>query len=830
MMNALARDMRFAVRSLRKQPGFSAIVVLTLGLGIGANTAIFSLLDQVLLRRLPVRDPQQLVLLDGPGAFQGRTYNRQTFSYPMYRDFRDRTEVFSGVIGRMPTALTLTFQGEAERVNGELVTGNLFDVLGVRPALGRVLSASDDGAPGAHPVVVLSYGYWMRRFGGDSSVLNQTLSLNGHPMTIVGVSARGFEGVQIGAPPDVMVPVTMKAQMTPTWDDLENRRSRWLTVMARLGPGVTRERAESQMNVVYRQILEAEAAEFPASTSQAFRQRFLTKHLDVLPGGRGLSDLRRQFNTPLIVLMCMVGVVLLIACANIANLLLARAASRQREVSIRLALGAGRARIVRQQLAESLVLAVAGAAVGLIFATWTGALLLAALPGDAADRGLHSGPDARVVAFALALAIVTALVFSIVPSLHATRASVIGALKEEAGSVAGGGRQARVRSVLVVAQVALSMVLLAGAALFARSLFNLKSVDPGFAVDHLVAFSIDPSLSGYDLPRSVTMFERMQTDLTSVPGVRAVSMAELGPLTGNDWSMTIKVDGYAAKENEDMNPNVDGVGPGYFSTMGMPLVAGREFTPADDARAPRVAVVNETLARYYFGTSNPIGRRFGFGRDKGTEVEIVGVVKDTRTQDLRKEPVRFIYIPYTQDSSLGSLTFYVRAAGNTSPGASIREAVRRIDPSLPMYDMKSMDTQVDESLFIDRMVAALSVAFGALATVLAAIGLYGVISFAVARRTREIGIRMALGAERRRVLWLVLREAAVLAGAGIAVGVAVALVVVRYVQAQLYGLSATDPRTLAAAAVVLGAVALLAGYVPARRATVIDPMLALRTE
>jgi predicted permease len=829
-MNGFGREMKFAFRALRKQPGFAAVVILTLGLGIGANTAIFSLLDQVLLRRLPVRDPQQLVLLDGPGAFQGFTYNKQTFSYPMYRDFRDRTEVFSGVLGRMPTAATLTFNGQSERVNAEVVTGNFFDVLGVRPALGRVLSPSDDGAPGTNPVVVLSYGYWTRRFGGDPSILNQAISINGHPMTVVGVSARGFEGVQVGAPPDVMAPVTMKAQMTPTWNDLENRRARWLTVMARLSPGVTRERAEAQMNVVYRQILQAEVATLPTTSSQAFRERFVSKHLDVLPGARGLSDLRSQFNTPLVVLMCMVGVVLLIACANIANLLLARAASRQREVSIRLALGAGLGRIVKQQLAESVVLAAGGAGVGLLFAAWTGSFLLAALPGNGGDRGLHANPDARVIVFALALALVTALVFSIMPSFHATRTSVSGALKEEAGSVAGGGRQARVRGALVVAQVALSMVLLSGAALFARSLFNLKSVDPGFAIDHLVAFSIDPSLSGYDVARSRTLFQRIQTELASLPGVRSVSMAEIGPLTGNDWGMTIKVDGYVPKENEDMNPSVDAVGPGYFSTLGVPLVAGREFTPADESTSPRVAVINETLARYFFGSTNPIGRRFGFGRDRATDIEIVGVVKDTRSQNLRKEPVRFVYIPYTQDPSLGSLSFYVRAATDAAPASSIREAVQRVDPSLPMYDMKTMSTQVDESLFVDRMVAALSVAFGALATLLAAIGLYGVISYAVARRTREIGIRMALGAERTRVLWLVLREAAVLAGAGIGAGIVAALLLVRYVQSQLYGLSATNPRTMLAAAVVLAFVALLAGYVPARRATAIDPILALRTE
>ena len=829
-MNGVIRDVRFALRGLRKNPGFTAVVVLTLGLGIGANTAIFSLLDQVLLRRLAVRDPQQLVLLDGPGAFQGRTMNRMTFSYPMYRDFRDHTEVFDGVIGRVAVALTLGWNGQSERVNGNLVTGNYFDVLGVRPAIGRLFTAVDDRTPGAHAVVVLSYGYWQRRFGADPSVLDQTLTLNGHAMTIVGVSGRGFGGIEVGDAPDVMVPMMMKAQMTPTWDDLENRRSRWLTVMARLKPDVPRERAEAQMNVLYRQILESEIKDVP-NASQNFRQRFLSKHLFLYPGARGISGLRERFTTPLVVLMCMVGVVLLIACANVANLILARTTARQREVSIRLALGAGRRRIVRQQLVESLVLAMAGAAAGLLLAAWTGGFLLAALPGDPATRGLNAGPDLRITVFALTLSVFTAVLFGLVPSLHASRATVTGALKEEAGSVAGGGRQARARRLLVVCQVGLSMLLLAGAGLFARSLYNLKSVDAGFPLDHLVSFSVDPSLSGYSQERTRDLFQRMQDELSGVPGVRRVSMAQLGPLTGNDWSMTIRVDGYAAKESEDLNPNVDGVGPGYFSTMGIPLVAGREFTPQDTAGGPRVAIINESTARYFFGSTNPLGRRFGFGRSQATDIEIVGVVRDTRSLDLREKPVRFVYLPYKQSPELGAITFYARLApGLPSPAGAIRQAVQHLDSSLPLYDMKTMEAQVDESLFIDRMVAALSIAFGALATLLAAIGLYGVMSYAVARRTREIGIRMALGAERSRVLWLVLREVATLGAWGIAIGLTAAIIVTRRIQAQLYGLTPTDALTLAAAAAVLGCVALLAGYLPARRATAIDPMMALRTE
>ena len=829
-MHALWRDIRHAVRSLRKAPGFLVVVILTLGLGIGANTAIFSLMDQVLLRPLPVHDPGSLVLLDGPGAFQGRTMNAMTFSYPMYKDFRDRNEVFSGVLARFPLSMTVVWHGASERANGELVSGNLFEVLGVRPAIGRTLNASDDRIPGAHPVAVLSYGYWQRRFGGDPQLLNQTITINGHPLTIVGVTARGFTGVQVGQTADVMTPLMMKAQMTPTWDDLDNRRSRWLTVMARLKPGVSRIQAEAAMNVIYRQINQQEIKDIP-NASENFRQRFVSKHLNVLPGRTGLSDLRREFSTPLIVLMSMVGVVLLIACANVANLLLARTTARQKEISLRLALGAGRMRIVRQQLVESGLLAAGGTLAGFLFAWWTGGLLLAALPGDPAARNLSADPDLRVAGFALLVGLVTALVFGIVPALQATRAGVTSALKEDSGSVTGGGRQARLRRLLVVGQVGLSMLLLAGAGLFARSLYNLKTIDPGFEVERLLAFSIDPSLSGYEGDRLTDLYRRLQEALTAVPEVENVSMSETGALTGNDWQMTVRVDGYQAKESEDMNPSVDGVGPRYFETMGIPLVSGREFTERDVKGSPRVAIVNETMAKYFFGETNPVGRRFGFGRGKATDIEIVGVVKKVRSLELRDQAPRFVYIPYTQNEGVTQLTYYVRTAGDEEATAGgLRQAVRRLDSNLPIFDMKTMAVQMDESLFVERMVAVLSVAFGGLATLLAGIGLYGVMSYAVTRRTREIGIRMALGAERGRVLWLVLREVAVMAIVGILGGLAAALWLTRQVQSQLFGLTPTDPLTLSAATVLLAGVAIGSGYIPARRATAIDPIIALRSE
>ena len=827
----MLRDLNYAARTLASAPAFTIVVVLTLALGIGANTAIFSLTDQLLLRLLPVKSPERLVVFDGPGAFQGRTFNNGTFSYPMYRDLRDGTTVLDGVVARFPTPLTMMTGGRAERVSGELVTGNYFDVLGVRAEIGRTFTPEDDRTPGGHPIAMLSHNYWTRRFGADPGVLNRTVTLNGLPMTIVGVTPPGFYGVVVGENPDVTVPVAMKAQMTPTWDDLQNRRSRWLTVMARLKDGMSRAQAEAAMNVLYRQINEQELKDI-TTASPTFRERFVGKHLFLQPGQKGRSDLRAQFSTPILVLMGMVGVVLLIACANVANLLVARGAARHKEVAIRLALGASRGAIVRQRLLESLLLAAAGAALGLVFAWWTGGLLLRTLPSDETARTLSADPDARVTMFALAAALLTALISGLGPALQSTRPALTATLKDESGSVAGTTGQARFRKSLVVAQVGLSLLLLAGAALFARSLYNLKALDPGFQSDQLLGFSLDPSLNGYSSDRSLAMFQRLQEELTTLPDVRSATLSVMPLMTDSNWSSTVHVEGYTAKDGEDMNPDVDGIGPGFFSTMGQPLLAGREFTVKDAAGAPRVAIINESMATYFFGNAgSAIGRRLGWGRDKGAPMDIVGVVKDAKTSTLRRDVRRFVYIPYTQGDEIGAMTFYLRVRGDAATtGASVRQAAQRVDPNLPLYEMKTMTAVMDDLLFMERMVAALSIAFGALATLLAAIGLYGVLSYSVARRTREIGIRMALGAERASVMWLVLREVALMVGVGLGVGVPLAIGVSRIVQSQLFELSAHDPAAIAGAAAILAIVALVAGYLPARRATCVDPMLALRYE
>jgi predicted permease len=840
-MSTLMQDLRYAVRTLTRTPAFTIVVVLTLALGIGANTAIFSLMDQVLLRLLPVKNPRELVQLDGPGTFRGRTTNERTFSHPMYRDLRDRSDAFGGLVARAPATATLTYRGQTERVEAELISGNTFAVLGVQPALGRGLTDDDDRTPGAHPVAVVSYGFWQRRFAGDPAVLNQVLTINSTPMTVVGVAPKGFAGVVSTTTPDLFVPIMMKAQVTPTWNDLDNRQSRWLNIVGRLKPGLTAETAKPQLDVVYRQINEYELAAVPgfAAASQTFKDRFRAKQLDLYPAGRGLSDLRGLVSAPLYVLMAMVGLVLLIACANVANLLLARATGRQKEIAIRLALGAGRARLVRQTLTESMVLALVGGGTGLLLSTWLGDLLVSMMPGDQLSRVISTAPDLRVAGFAAMLSLVTAMLFGMAPALQRPTLELNRALREESGSVAGAAHHARIRKALVIAQVVLSMVLVAGTGLFARSLYNLKHLDPGFDTNDLISFTVDPALAGYDQARIKRFYDTLLARLREQPGVLSASVAQIPVLTDSGSRRTIRVHGFEPKPDENMNPSTNEVGPDYFRTMGMPLVTGREFTDRDAAGAPGVAIVNETFARSFFGGDNPIGRRFYFRPNSDPlEIEIVGVVKDALYENMREgtttenQTPRFAYTPYQQSDELSEMTIYIRASSSaaTTLPDRIRQTVRSADAGVPVHQMQTLERTVDDALFNERMLALLSAAFGLLATILAAVGLYGVMSYIISRRTREIGIRMALGAERGAVIGMVLKEVARLTLVGIVLGIPAALSLSRLVRSQLFGISPADPLTICAAAMTLALVSLFAGYIPARRASRVQPILALRYE
>jgi predicted permease len=831
-MEAIRADLKFVLRSLSKSPLFVAVAVASLALGIGANSAIFSLLDQVLLRSLPVKEPKQLVLVDWDGAFSGRAENDHAFSYPMYADFRDKNPgVFQGLLAHFPTSLDVRWKGSAERANGELVSGNYFEVLGVGTAIGRTLTPDDDKIKGAAPYAVLSYGYWQRRFGGSTAILNQTIGINDHPMTVVGVAERGFKGTDVGAAPDVFVPMMMKAQVTPTWDDLENRRSIWLNIIGRLRPDVPIEQARAAMTVIYHQELAEELKTMPEATN-SFRKRFLANKLLLKDAAKGVSELRNRFSTPLVVLMAMVGTLLLIACTNVANLLVARAATRQREIAIRLSLGASNGAIIRLVMTESLLLSFAGGMFGLLIASWTGSLLIRILPFQDAAQVFTTTPDLRVLLFTFGLSALTALLFGLIPALQSTRPELAPTLKSEATSLIGSGH-VKLRKGMVAAQIALSLLLLVGAGLFSHSLHNLMTSDPGMRTDHVLEFTIDPSLAGYSSARIRQIVRELHNQLVSMPGVEQAAGAENALLSRNNWMATTRAEGYTAKEGENLNPNINGVLPGFFSTMGIPLIAGREFNDRDQFGAPKVAIVNQAFANFFFHHESPIGRHIGFGNPATAklEMEIVGVVKDAKGVDLKESTARYVFIPALQNEHPNEITFYLRTRNDPKDIMDgVRRSVRQLDSALPIYNIKALVTQINETHYTDRLIAFLSAAFGLLATMLASIGLYGVMAFTVARRTREIGIRMALGAQRNAVLWIVMQEVLLLTGLGMAAGLPSAFALGRLVEDQLFLLKAHDPVTLICATLVLAIVSAIAGYLPAYRATRIDPMQALRWE
>jgi predicted permease len=835
-MRRIASDLRYALRNLRRSPMFAAVAVASLALGIGANTAIFTLVDQLMLRLLPVRQPDQLVMIWSTGPHIGNNRGARAASYPMYEDFQKKAQAFSYVFCRFATSLSVNFAGRTERVQGELVSGNYFQALGITPAAGRLFTPEqDDRVYKGHPEAVLSYEYWVTRFAGDPNVVGQKIIVNDYPMTIIGVSGPGFTGLDPARSPQVRVPIQMKPLMTPGWDSIGDRRSQWIQMFARLKPGYTVESAKASLQPLFISILRDELTQ-PAmkNTSAYLRDLFLKRKVMMEQAANGYSQMRRDYGSALIVLMCMVGLVLLIACFNVANLLIARAVSRQKEIAVRLAVGASKWQLIRQLLIESLALSVTGGVLGLFLSIAIIRGLIHFLPSDGAPLMLRSDPDPRILAFNAALAVLTGLLFGLAPALQALKVDLWNTLKDVVGTVSGGGTGVRLRKTLVTAQVAFSFLLLVGSGLFVRTLANLRQMNPGFSqIDNLVTFQIDPALNGYSTARLYDFYTRLLENIRATPGVKTASYAAVPLLSGDEWDSTMGVQGHQSKDGEDMQAFMNAVSTGYWKTMGIPLIEGRDFTDLDRGKEINVAIVNQKFARHFFGDQSPIGRHIGFGDRPGQKfpIEIVGVCEDTLYEGPREGTHRQAFVPFVQGDFPGSVAFYVRTAvSSDSMFASLRQKVHELDPAMPVYGIKTLERQLDETLSTERLIAVLSAAFGVLATILAAIGLYGVMAFVVARRTKEIGLRMALGAAQGKVVWMVLRETLLLVAAGLAIGVPSALLLSKYVSTQLFGVKPTDIWSAAAALVILSAVAIGAGFLPARRASTIDPIQALRYE
>jgi predicted permease len=830
LIEAIARNLRFAIRMLRRSPLFTAAAVLTLALAIGANSALFSITNQVLLRALPVKDPNRLVVFNWHGDFIGGSSRGlyQSFAYPAYRDLRDGNPgVFTGIAAQYQETADVGTKGTTDRAVAELVSGNYFQVLGVEPAIGRLLTPNDDQVKGAEPYVVLSYEFWRRRFDGNPSILNRVINVNSHPMTVVGVSQQGYAGFYRDSPSDLFLPMMMKTAVTPTWDDLEGRNSIWLHIFGRLAPGVTAKEAAVAMSIPYRHALEQDLS--ATGRPRDFSLRYLKDTLSFSDGAKGNATFENTFAKPLYVLLAMVGVLLLIACANIANLLIARAAARRREIAIRLSLGATRASLVGMILTESLCIAVCAGVLAAVFSIWLVRALAGFLPFDNMRAGIHTTPDFTVLAFTTAVTLGTALVFGLLPALQGTRPSVGLTLKNESSSISASAGQIRARQALVCVQVALSLVLLFAAGLFARSLHTLLMADTGMNVSHVVQFSIDPSLHKYTPELSRRLFVELQQKLRRIPGIVSVSAASYPILANDNWQNTVHVESYHP-QSEDMNPGFDQLLPEFFTTMGAPLIAGRDFAQTDTTGAHQVAIVNETFVKRFVPHGSPLGLHFGYGEGGPMPFEIIGVVRDFKSGgNLRQEPKPFVFLPMLQNEAPGETTYYVRATPRAAT-QSVRQVLRSLDPTLPLYEFKTLEMQIDQTQFVDRLFAWLSSAFGILATLLAAIGLYGTTSYAVTRRTQEIGIRIALGAEQSNVFRMIMSEVLVLTGLGIVVGAPLVYWAAKIASNQVFGIRTDDPIMIAAAVLVIVTVSALAGFVPARRATRVDPILALRYE
>lgn len=832
-------NIRFALRTLFKTPFVTTVAVLSLAFGIGANTAIFSLFNQMLLKPLPVAAPHELVNLEAPGPKPGSQYCNQAgdcdavFSYAMYRDLEKETRVFSGLAAHRAFGANFSYKGQTQNGDGMLVSGSYFPTLGLAPALGRLLGPGDDAKIGESLVAVLAHDYWVTRFGADAGVLNTPITVNGHSLTIIGVAPEGFGGTTLGAQPRVYVPLTLRGLLDNSFNGFENRLSYWAYVFGRLAPGMTIESARTALEPRYRTIITEVEAPLQQGMSAATMERFKSKPLVLEPGPRGQSSVHEEAGTPLQILFGVTGIVLLIACANIANLLLARSAARAGEMAVRLSIGASRLQLIGQLLLESCLLALMGGAGGLLVAQWTLRIIGLILPEDAAAT-LTFAVDWPMMAFAAGLSLATGVLFGLFPAMHSTRPDLATTLKGTAGQPSGGRTAAFFRRSLVVGQMALSMALLAAAGLFIKSLYNVSKVDLGLKVDNVVTFSISPQLNGYTPERSKALFAQIEEALMAQPGVTGVTSSMVPLLAGSNWGNNVRVQGFESGPDVDSNSRFNAIGPGYFSTLGIPLIAGREFTGSDRLDGRKVAIVNETFAEKFKLGRDAVGKLMATGGGNGElDIEIIGLVQDAKYSQVKDVIPPLYFTPYRQSERLEFLSFYVRTG--MDPNAFLRVipgVIANFDRDLPIEEIRTMPQQVQENVFLDRLISTMSSTFAVLATVLAAIGLYGVLAYTVTQRTREFGLRMALGADGTNVRGLVLRQVAILAVIGGAIGLALGLGIGAGAEAggQLFEVTGSDPVVFASAFVVLGLVALAAGIVPAYRASRVEPMKALRWE
>jgi len=829
---------RFALRSLTKAPLLSLVVIVSLGLGIGANTAIFSLLHQTLLRSLAVMRPGELVVLKSPAEVkQGSVAADESgggefvFSYQVLRELEKRPEGVAGVAGFRLLPVNLRFGQQTLTGSVLAVSGGYFPLLGVRPLAGRALDPADDQG-GGNPVAMLGWGYWHDRLGGQFSVLNQPLRINGHVYTIVGIAPRNFSGTTFGKEPDAYVPIVFKPALGAFWGVLENLNDYWVYMLARLKPGTTREQAAAALNGVYAGLVDRQAKTIHGNDD--YLRRFKQSRLALVDGRQGNSSLREEARTPLWILMACTALVLSIAVANAANLLLARSAQKRRELAIRAAMGASRGELMGQVLTEALLLAAGGGIAGILLGRLTLEALVAGLAtGDSSAHVVSTDLEWPVLLFGFAITVVTGLLFGLYPAWDSARSSVAITLREEAGQASSTRGMARARRLLVCAQVMFSALLLIPTGLFLKSLVNLVHVDLGIRTENLLSFGISPERTISKVPQRRALLERVERDIAAIPGVRSVAASLVTLIGGGNWNTSVKVEGAVAESKADNETSINEVGPGYFATLGTPLVAGREFTDRDTLAGPKVAIVNQKFAKHFFGGLNPIGHKTTFEDSNAPGFEIAGVAKDSHYAGVKQDPPRLLYIPWRQDSvfGLGTMSFYVRSALPAKQMvAQVRKVLQSIDPDLPAEHLRTVQEQIDENIQTDRGVLQLAAAFAILATALAMLGLYGVMAHSVTRRTREIGIRMALGARPANIRTMVMREVAWVLGLGLGTGVPAALALGRFTKSQLFGVQAYDAGVLAGAILVLTVTAIAAGYLPARRAARVSPMEALRYE